>query len=292
MMTHTDAYLDRLGLDRPGLAREGPTAAALDRIHRRHVERVTYETTWIHLGEPWTIEPAAAAQRIATAGRGGYCFHLNGALSTLLTDLGYDVTLHVGGVHRAEPDEADLHNHLVLLVHGLPTPSHPDGTWYVDAGLGDALHRPLPLRPGEFAQGPMTFRLEPTPAAPNGGGVGDWHFTHDSSGSFAGMSFSTAPTDIGVFAARHEFLARSPDSPFARTVTAQLRDADGTTVLRGLRVTRTDRTGTTEHLVDDMDTWIGLLGTTFHVDLSTASPAAIARMWDRARAATREGVPT
>ncbi len=276
MTALTDAYLDRLGLDR-----EPPSAAALDRIHRRHVERVTYETTWIHLGEPWTIDPTDAAQRIATAGRGGYCFHLNGALSTLLTELGYDVTLHVGGVHRAAPDEADLHNHLVLLVHGLPTPGHSDGTWYVDAGLGDALHAPLPLRAGEFEQGPMTFRLEPTP-----GGVGDWHFTHDTSGSFAGMSFSTAPTDIAVFAARHEFLARSAESPFARTVTAQLRDADGTTVLRGRRVTRTDRTGSTGYVVDDLDAWIDVLAGTFHVDLSAASPAAIARMWDRARAAT------
>ena len=107
------------------------------------------------------------------------------------------------------------------------------------------------------------------------------------------MSFSTTPADIGVFAARHEFLARSPDSPFARTVTAQLRDSDGTTVLRGRRVTRTDRTGTTEHVVDDLDTWIDLLATTFRVDLSAASPEAIARMWDRARAATtRQGVPT
>ena len=228
---------------------------------------MTYETTWIHLGEPWTIEPADAARRIATAGRGGYCFHLNGALSTLLNELGYEVTLHVGGVHRAEPDEADLHNHLVLLVHGLPTPSHPDGTWYVDAGLGDALHGPLPLRSGVFEQGPMTFRLESTP-----GGVGDWLFTHDTVGSFGGMSFSAAPTDIEVFAARHEFLARSSDSPFARTVTAQLRDADGTTALRGQRVTRTDRTGTTEHVVDDLDTWIELLATTFHIDLSAASP--------------------
>lgn len=283
MMSHTAAYLDRLGLDR-----EPPTAAALDRIHRRHVERVTYETTWIHLGEPWTIDPADAVQRIATAGRGGYCFHLNGALATLLTELGYEVTLHVGGVHRAEPDEADLGNHLVLLAHGLPTPSHPDGTWYVDAGLGDALHRPLPLRSGGFEQGPMMFWLERTP-----GGVGDWQFTHDRSGSFAGMSFSSTPTDIDVFIARHEFLARSPDSPFARTVTAQLRDADGTTVLRGQRVTRTTRTGTTEQVVDDLETWVDLLGTTFRVDLSAASPAAIVRMWDRALAATtREGVPT
>ena len=47
-----DAYLRRLGLDR-----EPPTVEALFRIHRAHLERVPYETTWIHLGEPWTVDP-------------------------------------------------------------------------------------------------------------------------------------------------------------------------------------------------------------------------------------------
>ena len=112
-----DAYLRRLGLDRAELDRAGPSVDALFAIHRRHVELVTYETTWIHLGEQWGIGSADALERIATAGRGGYCFHLNGALSMLLAALGYDVTLHVGGVHRGEPDAADLRNHLVLLVH-------------------------------------------------------------------------------------------------------------------------------------------------------------------------------
>ena len=279
MTALTAAYLDRLGLDR-----EPPSAAALDRIHRRHVERVTYETTWIHLGEPWTIDPTDAAQRIATAGRGGYCFHLNGALSTLLTELGYDVTLHVGGVHRAAPDKADLHNHLVLLVHGLPTPGHPDGTWYVDAGLGDALHAPLPLRSGEFEQGPMTFRLEPTP-----GGVGDWHFTHDTSGSFAGMSFSTAPTDIAVFAA----LARVPGAlggvavrPHGHRTAPRRRRHHGARAAGASHGPIEPAAPGTS--VGDPDAWIDVLASTFHVDLSAASPAAIARMWDRARAATAD----
>ena len=41
-----DAYLHRLGLDA-----EPPSVAALARLHRRHVERVPYETLWIHGGE-------------------------------------------------------------------------------------------------------------------------------------------------------------------------------------------------------------------------------------------------
>ena len=156
----------------------------------------------------------------------------------------------MGGVHRGEPDAADLRNHLVLLVHDLPTDDHPDGTWYVDAGLGDALHEPLPLRDGTVRQGPLTFRLQRTPD-----GVGDWHLTHDPAGSFAGMSFRTEATNLDVFEPRHEFLSTSPDSPFARTVTAQLRDAEGTTTLKGLQFTRRDRTGTTTRAVDDRSDW-------------------------------------
>ena len=90
-----NAYLRRLGLDA-----EPPSVDALFRIHRAQVERVPYETTWIHLGERWSVDTDAAFERIAEGGRGGYCFHLNGSLGRLLSLLGYDVSTHVGGVHR------------------------------------------------------------------------------------------------------------------------------------------------------------------------------------------------
>ncbi len=91
---------------------------------------------------------------MVTRRRRGYCFHLNGALAVVLEFLGYDVTLHVGGVHGPEgPTSDDMTNHLVLLVHGLPGPGNPSGTWYVDAGLGDALHEPLPLIAGTCRRG-------------------------------------------------------------------------------------------------------------------------------------------
>jgi len=131
--THQDAYLARLGLEA-----EPPSVDALFRLHRAQVERVPYETVWIHLGEQWTVDADASVRRVATDRRGGYCFHLNGALSELLRALGYDVVRHVGGVHGPDgASEAEMTNHLVLTVKGLPTAENPDGTWYVDAGLGD-----------------------------------------------------------------------------------------------------------------------------------------------------------
>ena len=85
--------------------------------------------------------------RVAVQHRGGYCFHLNGAFSELLRSLGYDVVRHVGGVHGPEGATGEeMANHLVLTVRNLPNDANPDGTWYVDVGLGDALHEPLPLR--------------------------------------------------------------------------------------------------------------------------------------------------
>ena len=75
-----------------------PSIDALRELHRRHSERVPYETMWIHSGESWGIDPVDSVVRIALEGRGGYCYHLNGAFGALLHSLGYAVRAHVGGV--------------------------------------------------------------------------------------------------------------------------------------------------------------------------------------------------
>ena len=126
-----DSYLDRLQVDR-----EPPSPAALSRLHRAQVEHVPYETAWIHMGHQWTVDQQASFRRVAADRRGGYCFHLNGAFAVLLDALGYNVTLHVGGVHGPDgPAEESMTNHLVLTVSDLPDDSNPDGAWYVDCLL-------------------------------------------------------------------------------------------------------------------------------------------------------------
>ena len=99
----------------------------------------------------------------------------------------------------------------MLTVHGLPTDENPNGTWYVDAGLGDALYEPLPLLPGTYEQRPFRLGLEETPD-----GVGDWHLTHDPGGSFRGMAWRSAPVEMDAFADRHAWLSTSPESGFVR----------------------------------------------------------------------------
>jgi arylamine N-acetyltransferase len=204
----------------------------LVRLHRAHVERIPYETFWIHLGEGWDVDPFESTERIARGRRGGYCYHLNGAFALLLDHLGYEVTRHVAGVHDAAgPSPSAMTNHLALAVHGLPTASNPGGRWYVDVGLGDAVHEPLPLVSGVYRHGPLTFGL----TAP---GDGDWHLAHDPSGSFAGVSVCAEVTGMEAFEARHRFNATSPESSFAQTVNAQRRHAGGVDTVRGCVLSR------------------------------------------------------
>jgi N-hydroxyarylamine O-acetyltransferase len=273
------AYLRRLGLDP-----EPPSVEALQWLHRRQVERVPYETMWIHAGERWGVDPADSAARVALDDRGGYCFHLNGAFSELLRSLGYEVTRHVGGVHGpGGPDVEMLTNHLVLTVAGLPADENPGGVWYVDAGLGDALYEPVPLTAAELDQGPYHLVLAET-----ADGVGDWHLTHDPAGSFTGMSWRSADADLAAFAERHVWLSTSPESGFVRVATAQRRDATGVDVMRGLVLTRVGAGAATSEPMTERAEWFGALADVFGLHFGASEPAARDRLWQRALAAHEE----
>jgi N-hydroxyarylamine O-acetyltransferase len=270
-----DQYLARLGLDA-----EAPSVEALFRLHRAHVERVPWETLWIQMGERWGIDPVESARRVAEEGRGGYCFHLNGALGVLLESLGYEVTRHVGGVHGPEgPSEDEMTNHLVLTVAGLPHAQNPGGTWYLDAGLGDAIHDPLPLVPGTYEQGPHTYQL-----APDEGPTGDWRFVHHPGRGFAGMAWLAAPTTMDSFAGRHTTLSTSPGSPFVRWLVLQRRHAEGVDVLQGLTLTKIGD-GEQVTRVDDRDSLVDALVEVFGIDVRHHPTGDLDALWERVSAA-------
>ena len=127
-----DRYLERLGLaslpagDGRRLACAGPPSVeGLRILHHAHVERVPYENLDIQLGRPMSIGPLASAARIA-AGRGGYCYQLNGAFGLLLSALGYSVQMHKGGaqMHARVRERRDRHFDDARRIenerHGLP----------------------------------------------------------------------------------------------------------------------------------------------------------------------------
>lgn len=271
-----DAYLARLGVEP-----EPPSAAGLRLLAQRQVERVPYETLWIHAGEAWNIDPGEAARRIALERRGGYCYHLNGALGLLLASLGYSVRGHVGGVHGPEgPGDSERGNHLVLTVDGLPTDANPGGVWYVDSGLGDALHEPVPLLAGVFEQTPFRLSLEEVHD-------GWWHLTHDPSGGFAGMSWTAAPARPADFEAQHRWLSTSPESGFVQIAMAERRDATGVDVVRGLVRSRIGEGARTADPLTRRGDWFELLADLFDIRFDSSAPEVPDRLWAGVLAAHR-----
>ena len=235
-----------------------------------------YEALEIQLERPTPLEPSASLARILR-GRGGYCYHLNGAFSALLRELGYQVTRHLGGVQGSAADTPNLgRNHLALTVTGLP--EDPTASWLVDAGLGDGIHEPLPLREGTYTQGPHTYRLRPSEVAPGG-----WRFDHDPAGSFVGFDFDPGVAEMADFAEKHAWLSTAPESGFVRVCVIQRRDAAGVDTLRALTL---NRHGVKE-LVDSPDAWWTAAADVFGItpDLFTADERD--RLWRQGRGPAR-----
>jgi N-hydroxyarylamine O-acetyltransferase len=262
------AFLRRVGLTRA----EAPSVEALTRLHRAFVERVPYETIEIQLGRATTIDPRDSIARVLR-GRGGYCFHLNGVLHDVLQALGYHVTRHAGGVQMTPDHQAGINrNHLALTVRDLPD---SDDAWLVDAGMGDGLHEPLPLREGTYRQGPFTYGLRPSEVAPGG-----WRFDHDRRGSFLGMDFAPEPVTMAAFTDRHEHLSTSPESGFVRTLSVLRVDAGGWDVLRALTLSRIGETKTKTVLETPAD-WSTALADVYGL---TFSPDERDALWRKAHA--------
>ncbi|MFD9219883.1 arylamine N-acetyltransferase [Streptomyces sp. NPDC060064] len=259
-------YLERLQIHRP----KRPTTAALFALHRAHVEKVPYETLEIQLGRPTSIDPDESVDRIL-GGRGGYCYHLNGAFAALLSTVGYRVAWHLAGVQVGAESAAGANcNHLALTVEC------EGQTWFADVGLADALYTPLPLSEGMYSQGCMTFGLRLSEAKPGG-----WRFDHDSKGSFLGMDFQAEPASPADFVEQHQYLSTSPKSPFANTAFVFRRDFHGVDALRGCVLTRIDRDGRRKHELTTGEEWFAVLRSRFGLTLSDLSASERQGLWHR-----------
>ena len=163
---------------------------------------------------------------------------------------------------------------------GLPSSSNPSGTWYVDTGLGDALHEPLPLAPGRYVQHPFRMGLERV-------GATGWHLTHDPEGGFSGMSWTTAPARQADFEERHAWLSTSPESGFVQVAMAERRDATGVDVIRGLVLARIGTNAFTAEPLTRKQGWFDLLADVFGLHFDGSPQGMRDKLWDTVLAAHR-----
>ena len=269
-----DGYLARLGLERPVRA----DAEWLFAAHRAHMERIPYENLEIQLGRATSVDPGESIARIAR-GRGGYCFHLNGAFGTLLASVGYEVTRH-----RAEVRGRDAANHYassLTINHQALSVVCEGRTWFVDVGLGDAPYEPMPLRAGYVTQCPFTEGLERW-----GGRAGGWRFVHDPRAeSLGSMVFAPEPVEPSAFAEAHQWLSTSPESDFVHAAVVARRDAHGADVVRGRMYYRVDGSGVSRRLLETPGEWFALLADVYGLQLNDVDEAERDRLWARISAA-------
>ncbi|MFF4578311.1 arylamine N-acetyltransferase [Streptomyces sp. NPDC001373] len=263
-------YLRRLGVTEPG----APSEEGLYALARAHVERVPFENTGIQLGRPPGIDPALSVRRIA-AGRGGYCFHLNGAFALLLEELGYEVTRHLGGMH-GDPQSRDAGgDHLALTVRA------GGREHFVDVGMGDGPHEPLPLREGVYAQG-FTYRLEPADVTWDGGGEGGGWSLHRDGVPTPRMNFRSAPAVMADFEPAHRWLSTAEDSPFRQSFVMLRRSARGIDRLHGRMLIHTAPDGTrTVRELATAEEFYGAVTEVFDRDLDDLSREDRAALWTR-----------
>lgn len=250
-----------------------PRLEALRRLHEAYVDQVPYETVQYQFAPGGPLEPEEVAKRIVAREAGGYCFQLNGSFALLLTELGYRVRMHRGGVQTVNRAGGVDGSHMVLTVSGLI--EDPDRVWLVDVGLGDGLRHPVPLEAGEVEQYPFTLRLRPSERTDG------WRLDHDPRANLIGMDFESAAVGLDAFAEQHTRLSADPSSPFVRLASAFRRTPESVVVLRsvGLSETFSDRVDNT--LLDTRDDYFAALADVFRLPLPHYSASDRDTLWRR-----------
>ncbi|ANN14917.1 acetyltransferase [Amycolatopsis orientalis] len=208
-----DAYLDRLGLDRPATA----DVAALRVLQERHLAVVPFENLSIHLGEPIVLDTDALFDKIVRRRRGGFCYELNGLFAALLRELGFDVTLKSAKVFRPDGTLGPPFDHATIRVD-------LDEPWLADVGFGRFSRFPLRLTATEAQADPDgEFLILDAP-------YGDIDVLLDGKPQFR---IEQRPRDLDEFIPTAFWQSTSPDSHFTRKPACSLPGAHGRVTLAG-----------------------------------------------------------
>jgi N-hydroxyarylamine O-acetyltransferase len=236
-----------------------PDLATLRAIHRAHQYAVPFENLDVQLRRPVVIDLEANYDKIVCRRRGGWCYEMNGVMGWALEQIGFEVMRVGAGVMRVRAGDAQLGNHLCLLVR-------LDQPYLVDVGFGGSLAEPLPLRASEREDRPYRLGLSE---------LGDsyWRFAEIAHGDGDPFSFDfrAAPADEALLARKCQFLQTDPASPFIQNLVAQRRTADTHVSLRGRVLATTHTARVDKKLLNSADELVAILRDQFDLDTPEAA---------------------
>lgn len=259
-----DAYLARIGLDRPQIC----DLASLTALHRAHLLAFTWEALDAFMGWPNAVSPQAAFAKMVEGGRGGWCYEMNGLFGAALAALGFRVTRLCGGVNRAFLGDLAIGNHLTLRVD-LESP------YLAEVGVADAILEPVPMRPGPIRQRGFDFAIEETPE-------GWLRFHNHALGVARSFDFRPGHSDEPTLAAAHGWLMRDPGSPFAQGLAIMRHTPEGYVCLQNDCLRRVTSASLSQQQITSADQLADLLHSVFALKIAEPRP-----IWDRLQAITQ-----
>ncbi len=256
------AYLNRVGFH----ATPRVDYATMAAIHHGHLLNIPYENIDVQSGTPLDFDLMRIFTKLVSAGRGGWCYEMNGLLGWALEQLGFEVRRMSGAVMREALGDVQRANHLVLevLLDGVP--------YLVDVGLGDGLRYPIPIEAGTHEQGGLTYRLEPL-------ADGYWRFHNHRLSNVRSFDFTHTTADEAELAAKCQWLQSDPASPFLQVLIAQRFAEDGIDMLLGRVLSRITPDGKTSRTLADIDELNSVASDVF------AIPVNLAHLWPAIEAA-------
>jgi N-hydroxyarylamine O-acetyltransferase len=249
------AYLHRIRFD--GGVR--PDLATLRAVHRAHQYAIPFENLDVQLGRPVVLDLEANYDKIVRRRRGGWCYEMNGVMGWALEQMGFEVMRMSAGVMRVRAGDAQLGNHLCLLVR-------LDQPYLVDVGFGGSMAEPLPLRASEREDRPYRVGLSELDD-------GYWRFAEIAHGDGDAFSFDfrAAPADEALLARKCRFLQTDPASPFIQNLVVQRRTADTHISLRGRVLAAIHATRVDKKLLNSADELVAALRRSFDLDAPEAA---------------------
>ena len=209
--------------------------------------------------------------------RSGYCFHLNGAFTALLRALGYKVYWHRAGVQPLGQEPRINSFHLGITVSLLNEQLGEEERWLVDVGLGDMPWEPIPLKFGEYIQGPFQYALEPSRITDDG-----WRLIHDPHYSYVGVDYAPdVVNSLELFQSNHAFYSRSPESPWIELFIVRQRHEQGMNELKGCIWRKWSGNTLDKIEISSKSEWFEILADIFNEPLVNYSMLERDLIWDK-----------
>ena len=228
-----EAYLDRIGIERPARA----DAAALAALQAAHQCTIPFENIDVWSGVPLDLDPDALFDKIVRRRRGGFCYELNSLFARLLDRLGFTVRMMSAGVVNVDGVVGPPFDHMCLRVE------LDDGPRLCDVGFGRAPRHPVPLVGSERIDDPVApFRLRFIEGELEGFGPGVWSFAREAPGNPRSgpdgwmplYLFDARDREIGEFAPMCSWHQSSADSIFPHQLIVTQATAGGRVSVRDM----------------------------------------------------------